>query len=187
MFDKNLPVLLAVERSGSNLTLRLDTDSLAQQGDAACIVLFELSDCSNIEEAQRTLREGIGQVIYYDTASFEENELWIFIDYERLALMVICKHWHETTTHYIETDLISRSRHIAAWYAAQLKQHDNLDQQYRHLRNVVNMLEKDVEQQVDRLQRRLTFFQKVNPAKAESAKACIKVYKHVAALIDQYK
>ena len=116
-----------------------------------------------------------------------EDQVSVFsflIDHWTDEIEVTCRRWEQTNTECTSADLLARSKHLAAWYAASLERYADLEQQRDALANLIDDLNKDVAQQQDRLYKKLQFFDQVNPVKAEAIKACIKLYERLAFMLE---
>ncbi len=183
--DDNLPVLLDLDWDGIDLTLRIDPDPLSQHGSAIQIVVLTLYGCRLEHQAFDTLINGIGKIIEYNLdQESQASSFQFFIDYWADEVAVTCQRWKETKVKVTPADLLARSKHIAAWYAASLERYAYLEQQHDALAKLIAALKTDIAQQQDRLHRKMPFFTETNPAKAETLKACIKIYERLAYLLE---
>lgn len=171
---ERLPILLKIESGNNEIKLRLDENGLGGfDSDKKSIQEIALAGCNVKKELIDRFQELITKVFEYEI--FEQDTKIVFQfwgDYGRIEDEIECEGFMETFSEYTKEDLIQKG---VALYDLYLDLDKNFSTSSAVNNQLVEKLEFEIRNEIERSERKEEFFQQNNKSKAKAFQSEIKV------------
>jgi hypothetical protein len=184
--NRNEAVVLGIVLDGSDLTIRIDRNGLAQsQFEGIPVINLVLHGCSDVVPAFDKLSESIDKPLDYEIIERADGTTVLFwIDYHPDEIEIKCARVAEVASDYTTDDWKRKSVRLSRLYLASANTSELYQYMYFLLRD---SLRKRLSREIEVCQRKIDFFSQANPEKAEPIKAHMRAYQQLLALMGQDK
>ncbi len=166
MFDKSeiLPILFNFKIENEYFICRFDCDLFSDKKDEEKILILELIGLHDINEAQKELSKGIGNVVEYSIYQGKENnKIEFIIDYGMCEYETSFIQYSEKYVKYDDIDLMTKIKILKKWYLNYYKSYHNI---YAKHQNLLGIIKKYYIKESEILNRKLKFYLEQNSHKA---------------------
>ncbi len=184
--NRNEAVVLGIVLDGSDLTIRIDRNGLAQsQFEGMPVINLVLHGCSDTVPAFDKLSVSMDKPLDYEIIECADGTTVLFwIDYRPDEIEIKCARVAEVASDYTTDDWKRKSIRLSRLYLASANTSELYQYMYFLLRD---SLRKRITREIEVSQRKINFFSQANPEKAELVKAHMKTYQQLLASIGQDK
>ena len=182
---KNEGIIHEVHLDKDELCLRLDMDRLGLETNAVQpIVIVRLTGCTDIADILHTVQQARGKYLYFWAAEASGGGMSVVleIDYGLSEIEVDCTCVTKTYSDYTMEDLHRKCQWLSAAY--QSSQNERRASEREHY-TLSTRLTKTINNEIERCEKKLGFFSKINPERAAAMQGQIEAYQRVLVRMSQ--
>jgi hypothetical protein len=190
--EEDLPILLSYRIEENSLILRLDRLGLQNfeiEKEAVCE--FRLKNFINQENLLNDLQELIGDVFGYQIRLEENHSILEFWGIGRIQNTIEFDSIEETNFRYTMVDLQQKGKTLANLYSNIADLYSNIYekclQNNSELSTITNKLKIEINDEIERFQRKAEFFEIKDPSKSEAYRSQVKVLQKLSNYLENPK
>jgi hypothetical protein len=180
--NKNEPIILAVARNGSDITLRIDNNGWAFSEFAGTpVVELKLMGCRDAAWVWDEVANSVDQSLYYEILKEADAftvRLWI--NYHVDEIEVTCAQIDEVGSDYTVDELKGKASRLAQLYLVSAEANRLSRYIYHLLRHKLSQM---ISKEMDLYQRKIDSFSRTNPEEAATLRGEAQAYQKVLTLI----
>lgn len=181
---EQLPVLLKIESDNNEIKLRLDENGLGGfESNEKSVQEITLSGCKAKKELTDRFQELATKVFEYEVFQQDNKTIFQFWgDCGRITDETECESFAETFSDYTKEDLIQKGVALYNLYVDLFKRFADNSATNTQLRS---RLEFEINNEIDRCEKKVEFFNEQNQSKSEAFRSEIKVLQKLQKLLSE--